>query len=441
MSRDRERRARFEREAKLLASLNHPAIATLYGFEDGFLVMELVEGETLAERIARGAIPVDEAIPLFVRVAEGLEAAHDKGVIHRDLKPANLMIGPDGLPKILDFGLAKAFSREEDVSAETSQSPMLTKGTALGVIMGTASYMSPEQARGKTLDKRTDVWAFGCCLYEALSGNKAFDGETVSDIIGAVIRAEPDWSALPAAGRALVKRCLVKDSRQRLRDIGDARIELGAARDEGPAPAVRRRAASLLFVTALMGVVVGAALFWVAVPSSTPASDSTSLMRATISLPEGQRQPRLMQAPLAISRDGKLLAYVARLNAFESRKLPGTEDADAPFFSPDGQWVGFFAAGKLKKVSVDRGSSLTIANASNPKGASWGDDDFIVFVRALSAGLWAFPRMEERLSSSPSPTSPRTASLTSGLSTFPMDAICCSRPGSRYRVAAHVFSI
>ena len=264
--------------------------------------------------------------------------------------------------------------------------------------MGTASYMSPEQARGKTVDKRTDVWAFGCCLYEALSGNKAFDGETVSDIIGAVMRAEPDWSALPVAGRALMKRCLVKDPRQRLRDIGDARIELGAARDEGPVPAVRQRAALLPFVTALMGAVVTAAVFWVAGPTSTPTPDSTSVMRATISLPEGQRQPRLMWAPLAISPDGKLLAYVAQdatgthlflrpLDAFESRKLPGTEDADAPFFSPDGQWVGFFAAGKLKKVSVDRGSSLTIANA-NAWGTSWGHDDEIVFARALNSGLW-----------------------------------------------------
>ena len=265
--------------------------------------------------------------------------------------------------------------------------------------MGTASYMSPEQARGKTLDKRTDVWAFGCCLYEALSGNKAFDGETVSDIIGAVMRAEPDWSALPAAYRALVKRCLVKDPRQRLRDIGDARIELGAARDEGPVPAVRRRAALLPFVTALMGAVVTAALFWVAGPTSTPTSDSTSVMRTTISLPEGQRQPRSMQAPLAISPDGKFLAYVAQdgtgthlflrpLDAFESRKLPGTEDANAPFFSPNGQWVGFFAAGKLKKVSVDRGSSLTITNVSDALGASWGRNDVIVFARSLNGGLW-----------------------------------------------------
>ena len=172
LAKDRERVSRFEREAKLLASLNHPAIATLYGFEEGFLVMELVEGETLAERIARSSLPIDEAIPLFIQIAEGLEAAHEKGIIHRDLKPPNIKITPDGKIKILDFGLAKAFAPEADVAAETSKSPTLTKGTALGAIMGTASYMSPEQARGKTIDKRTDIWAFGCCLYEARSGKK-----------------------------------------------------------------------------------------------------------------------------------------------------------------------------------------------------------------------------------------------------------------------------
>ena len=201
LSRDRERRDRFEREAKLLAALNHPAIATLYGFEDGFLIMELVEGETLAERIGRGPLPVDEAVPLFIHIAEGLEAAHEKAIIHRDLKPANVMIGPDGKPKILDFGLAKAFSREQDVSAEASQSPTRLRqgfgepsaGTALGIIMGTASYMSPEQARGKPVDKRTDVFAFGCCLYEALAAKKAFDGETITDIIAAVVNKEPRW--------------------------------------------------------------------------------------------------------------------------------------------------------------------------------------------------------------------------------------------------------
>ncbi len=198
-SRDKERLARFEREARLLAQLNHANIATLHGFEESdgqpFLVMELVEGETLAQRIARGAIPIDEAIPLFIEIAEGLEAAHEKGIIHRDLKPANVKISPDGKPKILDFGLAKAFAQDEDVSAEMSQSPTLTRGTALGVIMGTAAYMSPERARGKKLDKRTDVWAFGCCLYEALTGRKVFEAEDVSLTLAEVMKSEPQWDA------------------------------------------------------------------------------------------------------------------------------------------------------------------------------------------------------------------------------------------------------
>ena len=227
-SRDKERLDRFEREAHLLAQLNHPNIATLHGLEESggqkFLVMELVEGETLAERVAHGAIPIDEALPLFVQIAEGLEAAHGKGIIHRDLKPANIKIGPDGKIKILDFGLAKAFSSGEGISAETSQSPTLTKGTALGAITGTASYMSPEQARGKVVDRRADVWAFGCCLYEALTGGKAFDGESVTDILAAVVKNEPNWHALPIQLRDVVGRCLRKDVRRRVQHIGDVRI-------------------------------------------------------------------------------------------------------------------------------------------------------------------------------------------------------------------------
>ena len=232
LAQDKERLDRFEREARLLAALNHPNIATLHGMEQSgelrFLVMELVEGETLAERIAHGAIPLDEAVALFVQIAEGLEAAHERGIVHRDLKPANVKISPEaeGRVKILDFGLAKALSPDVDVSAETSTSPTLSKGTALGAIMGTASYMSPEQARGKPVDKRTDIWAFGCCLYEALTGRKAFDGETVSDIIGSVLRDEPDTSSLPEQGSRVIERCLTKDPRARVRDIGDVRWEL-----------------------------------------------------------------------------------------------------------------------------------------------------------------------------------------------------------------------
>ena len=225
-SKDQDRLDRFEREARLLAKLNHPNIATLYGLEESdgqkFLVMELVEGETLAEHIARGAMFVDEALSLFMAIAEGLEAAHEKGIIHRDLKPANIKIGRDGKPKILDFGLAKAFAAEQNVSAETSQSPTRLRqgfgepsaGTALGTIMGTASYMSPEQARGKLVDKRTDIWSYGCCLFETLTGTKPFTGDNVTDILAAVVRAEPDWSLLPRDTplhvENVLRRCLKK---------------------------------------------------------------------------------------------------------------------------------------------------------------------------------------------------------------------------------------
>ncbi len=233
-ARDQERLERFEREARLLAQVNHPNIATLHGLEEHdeqlCIIMELVEGETLAERIAKGRIPLDEAIPLFIQIAEGMGAAHEKGIVHRDLKPANIKIGPDGKPKILDFGLAKAFAPDDDPSAGTSQSPTLTKGTALGAIMGTASYMSPEQAKGKEVDKRTDIWAFGCVLYEMLTGKKVFPGESAAEALAAVIRAEPDFKELPSetpsAIRRVLRRCLTKDVRDRLADIADARIEI-----------------------------------------------------------------------------------------------------------------------------------------------------------------------------------------------------------------------
>ena len=265
---NRERLARFEREAKLLAALNHSNVATLYGLETAngqpFLVMELIEGETLAERIQRGPLPVEEAIPLFIQIAEGLGAAHEKGIIHRDLKPANTKITPEGIVKILDFGLAKAFAREDEPALDTSQSPTLTKGTALGVIMGTASYMSPEQARGKLVDKRTDIWAFGCCLFEALSGQKAFDGEVATDVLGAVIHKEPDWNVLSTqAPRRIIEKCLQKTKRDRLQDIGDVRIEL-----EEPATAPRSTSAPrvahpvALFLATLLGMALGAGLLW-----------------------------------------------------------------------------------------------------------------------------------------------------------------------------------
>ena len=272
-SRDKERLERFEREARLLAQLNHANVATLHGLEEHdeqqFLVMEMVEGETLAERIARGPIPRDEALPLFIELAEGLEAAHGKGIIHRDFKPANIKIGPDGKPKILDFGLAKAFVAKTESAADASQSPTLTKGTALGAIMGTAGYMSPEQARGRTVDKRSDIWAYGCCLYESLTGQRAFAGHTVTDVLAAVIGNEPDLSELsdevPWQIPRLLRRCFEKNLRERAPDIGMARLEIKEAlasplRTIGALPgrlAVSRRtvllmAASMVVLAALI---------------------------------------------------------------------------------------------------------------------------------------------------------------------------------------------
>ena len=260
-SRDKERVARFEREAKVLASLNHTNIATLYGLEewDGrqILVMELIEGETLAERIAVGPIPVDEAVALYIQIAEGLEAAHGKGVTHRDVKPANIKLTPEGKVIILDFGLAKAFSPVgESASVASSQSPTLTKGTALGTIMGTAAYMSPEQARGKPLDKRTDIWAFGCVLFEALARRPAFGGESITDVLANVVKTEPDWDRLPQTVpwrlRDLLRRCLRKDARRRLGDMSAARIDLEDALGEPevsasePQPTRRRGIAASL---------------------------------------------------------------------------------------------------------------------------------------------------------------------------------------------------
>ena len=315
-SRDRERLDRFEREAKVLAALNHPGIAHLYGFEEAegqhFIAMELVEGETLAERIP---MALEDAIPLSVQMAEALEAAHEKGIVHRDLKTPNVMITSEGQIKILDFGLAKTFAPEENVPAETSQSPTRTRGTALGTIMGTASYMSPEQARGKRVDKRTDIWAFGCCLYEALTGRKAFEGETVSDIIGAVMRAEPEWDALPAAIRALVGRCLVKDARQRLRDIGDVRLQLEDAGVPASEPSTPKMRSGVSWPVAAAAVLAASLLAWFLHPSSPPRDLVVAELRLSLE-PAGRLrergggpEPPLMRAAFALSDDGRTIAF------------------------------------------------------------------------------------------------------------------------------------
>ena len=392
-SRDQQRLDRFRREARLLAQLNHPNIATLHGLEkaDGqeFLVMELVEGVTLAERIADGPIPLDEVIPLFAQMARGLEAAHEKNIVHRDLKPANVMIGPDGQVKILDFGLAKAFATSEEHDVDLSQSPTQTRGTEIGVIVGTLSYMSPEQVRGKPADKRADVWAFGCCLYEAVTSKKAIAGETSADIVAHIVGSEPDWVPVSSLSiERLLRLLLRKDARERLRDMGDVRIELetqasvsDARAADSPAPRGRGLVATLMVLgAAIVGAVIGITL----VRPSGGAS-SRALARVEMSLPPEYTLAEFGRG-VAISPDGENVVYstygpllLRSLAEPEAAPIPGTAFARGPFFSPDGNWIGFWHEGLLKKIAVDGGAPIVLCPAQSLFGASWSIDDRIVF--------------------------------------------------------------
>jgi eukaryotic-like serine/threonine-protein kinase len=371
---DPERLSRFQREAKMLASLNHPNIATIHGLEHSngtqYLVMELVPGETLADRVKRdGVVPVEEALAICKQIAEALEAAHEKGIIHRDLKPANVKVTPEGKVKVLDFGLAKAFA-DDPTSSNLSESPTLSvAATMKGVILGTAAYMSPEQARGKTVDKRTDIWAFGCVLYELLTGKQAFNGEDITDILAAVVRAEPDWQALPVATpakiRDLLRRCLQKDKTLRLRDAGDARIEIQEAL-AAPATAVaataapatkgwRERvawAAAAILALTTIAFAIGFALRAPKPPQpmrlsaeiGADASLYTDYGTSAILSPDGTRL-----ALVASGADQKRRIYVRSLDQLQATALSGTEGARDPFFSPDAQWIGFFADGKAEE--------------------------------------------------------------------------------------------
>jgi len=432
---DIERLHRFEREARLLATFSHPNIATVHGLHEAggvrFLVMELAGGEDLARRLARGPLPATEALAIALQVAEALEAAHERGIIHRDLKPANIQIAPDGGVKVLDFGLAKAFERDARDPADATRSPTLTSaGTRAGVILGTAAYMSPEQAKGRAVDRRADIWAFGCVLLEMLTGRQTFAGDSVAETLASVIKETPDWQALPAntppSVRRLLRRCLVKEARQRLRDIGEARIlisetlagESDETSDAGPpvvatGPPWKRRAPWAI------AVLLAVALAWswgLRRPVADGGARAQGSPRLSMILPQDGPLflPNLdleMMPCFAISSSGDRVVYTARedkerslkgggrralrlreLGGYQAERLRGTESSELPFFSPDGRWIGFFDGGSLVKVPASGGAPVVIAeNVGNGTGASWGPDGTIVFAHSYVGPLWIVP--------------------------------------------------
>jgi len=419
-STDAERLARFEREAKVLASLNHPHIAQIHGLEEDqgrrFLVLELVEGATLAERIGRGPLPIKESLSIALQITEALEAAHGRGIIHRDLKPANIMLTPDGQAKVLDFGIAKTFPTAA-TEGETDTRTLTRPPTRAGVLMGTPTYMSPEQVRGQGVDKRSDIWAFGVVLWEMLTGARLFEGDTDSDILLAVMQVNPSWQDLPpetpGAVTRLLRRCLERNSRERLHDIADARLEIEeaiarpdrvtAAEEEHPEPTLwdKTRAAwpVVLAAVAVTAVLAGGVVWMLSeAPSTTPGRP----MRIALSFPPDVMIGELDRPVLAISPDGRSLVFVGGgegrsqlyrrdLEQFEAVPIPATEGGYHPFFSPDGRWVGFFADGKLKKIPLAGGPPQIIAEAPKPYGASWGPDGTVVFNRRFGEGLWRVP--------------------------------------------------
>ncbi|PWT92911.1 MAG: hypothetical protein C5B55_05465 [Blastocatellia bacterium] len=398
---DEERLIRFKREAQVLASLNHPNIAAIYGLEESegirALVMEFVDGQTLADRIAPGPIPLDEALVIAKQIAEALEAAHERGIIHRDLKPANVKVSPEGTVKVLDFGLAKIFETEPEAT-DLSHSPTLIKGTQAGVILGTAAYMSPEQAKGKLVDKRSDVWAFGCVLFEMLAGKQTFTGETLTDLLAAVVRSEPDWDALPAATpssiRQLLRRSLNKDPKQRLRDIGEARITvedvLLSKPEELPvavtAPSPNRQIKTW-HVVALASVLIGAFLVALVVKFAPTSTTEQQLRKFDIAIPQLNAG---ITSPPVISPDGRKIAYAAGQSLWVrdlSSRIPRELVNGSPqyfFWSPDSNYLAYVSNQRLCKVPAIGGQPFVIATANFSVGAytpggAWTEDGRIVF--------------------------------------------------------------
>lgn len=405
---DPDRLARLTHEARVLASLNHPNIAVLYGVEERALILELVEGPTLAERLARGPLPLAEALSVARQIAEALEWAHEKGIIHRDLKPANIKLTREGRVKVLDFGLAKAFGTGIN-SDNPDLSPTLSvNNTAAGAISGTAAYMAPEQARGAAVDKRADLWAFGVVLYEMITGRQAFGSRTVTETLAAVLKTDPDWTALtpelPPSIQRLLHRCLQKDPRRRLRDVGDAVIEIDEAR-QGPAEttsAVLVPSWSRLpwALTAFLALLSGL-LLW-AWRLQTPASPRP-VMRWNARLFRAITTPGISPAPV-LSSDGTQLAYlgytgtwsqilVRRTDQLEAHPITGSDPVDyvGHFFSPDGRWMAYRSLGKLKKVATVGGPSMTLASAPLWYGGSWAPDNTLVLGHSMQRGLWRIP--------------------------------------------------
>jgi len=394
---DAERMTRFQREAQVLAALNHPNIAQVYGMEGAALVMELVPGETL-----KGPLPVDEAMAIARQIADALEAAHEKGIVHRDLKPANIKITPSGTVKVLDFGLAKAAEEGSAGPAGPDAPTMSVPATRDGAILGTASYMSPEQAKGRPVDRRADIWAYGCVLYELLTGRRAFPGDSPAEAMAAVIGAEPDWTLLPPGSPVqLLRLCLQKDQRLRLRDAGDSTLITGVSAASQAAGRSAPRSAMLPWVLA---TVLGTLALFAAwkyfdlrgrpqapsiIRSSllSPAKTALALGRGTavVFSPDGSR------VVFTAMQDGRVQIYQRALDQSESTPLPGTEGATNPFFSPDSRWVGFFVAGKLKKVAIQGGEPVTLCAAPNSRGETWADDDTIFFTPTSGSGLYRVP--------------------------------------------------
>ncbi len=412
--RDPDRMGRFQREAEVLALLDHPNIGPIYGIIDSEdsrgLVLALIDGPTLADQIALGPLPLDDALSIAKQIIDALEYAHDRGVVHRDLKPANIKITPEGVVKVLDFGLAKVLEDEPPKSSAggLANSPTMTLGhTRAGMILGTAAYMSPEQAIGRPVDRRSDIFSFGAVVFEMLTGKRAFAGTTPPDVLEAVVKLDPDWSALPAGTpaylRRLLERCLTKDRKERLQAIGEARIMLAHPHDVGQGAVVGQRHALPWIVAGALALalIVSAVLLYNAtrpaplrplirlnaeIAPDTPLARGSGGGNMFALSPDGARLALTLRGA-----DGKVRLYTRLLNQGQVTPLAGTDNASYPFFSPDGDWIGFFADGKLKKISVQGGAAVTLCDAPNLRGASWGDDDIIIAALDVRVGLSRVP--------------------------------------------------